>query len=101
MIDADRRPQRDAPGVIMDSIEARLRTFLAENILFRDDGYPFSDETSFLESGTVDSMNIMEIVLFAEEAFKVKIADHEIVPANFDSVRNLSEFIRRKQAASG
>jgi len=84
----------------MDSIEARLRSFLASNILFRDDGYPYSDETSFLESGTVDSMNIMEIVLFAEEEFKVKIADHEIVPANFDSVRNLSEFIRRKQAST-
>lgn len=84
----------------MDSIEDRLRSFLAESILFRDDGYPYSDDTSFLESGTVDSMNVMEIVLFAEEAFQVKIADHEIVPANFDSVQNLSGFIRRKQGAA-
>ncbi len=85
----------------MDNIEGRLRSFLAESILFRDDGYPYPDEASFLETGTVDSMNVMEIALFAEEAFHVKIADHEIVPANFDSVRSLSEFIRRKQAAAG
>jgi acyl carrier protein len=40
----------------------------------------------------------MDLVLFAEKTFGIPIDDHEIVPANFDSVRNLSEFIRRKMA---
>ncbi len=79
------------------SIEQQLRSFIAENILFSDQ-FPYPDETSFLESGIVDSMNIMEIVLHTEKAFGVSIDDHEIVPANFDSVRNIAAFVRQKVA---
>ena len=82
----------------MDSIEQQLRSFIAREILFSGNGYPFADEDSFLESGVVDSMNVMEIVLFAERAFSIPIEDREIVPANFDSIRNLADFVRRKQA---
>lgn len=78
------------------SIEQTLRKFIAEKILFSDDGYPYLDETSFLESGVVDSMNVMEIVFYTEEAFGVGIEDSDIVPANFDSVKNISNFVRRK-----
>ena len=48
-------------------IEASVRSFIAENLLFSNDGYPHPDDTSFLESGVVDSMGIMELVMFIEE----------------------------------
>jgi acyl carrier protein len=82
----------------MGNIEERLRNYISETILFSDNGYPYADETPFLENGIVDSMSVMDLVLFAEKTFGIPIDDHEIVPANFDSVRNLSEFIRRKMA---
>jgi acyl carrier protein len=85
----------------MDTIEQQLRTFIARDILFSGNGYPYADEDSFLESGVVDSMNVMEIVLFAEKAFGIPIEDREIVPANFDSIRNLADFVRRKKAEDG
>jgi acyl carrier protein len=78
------------------TVEETLRNYIAENILFSDRGYPYADETSFLENGVVDSMSVMDLVLFAEKQFSVPIGDHEIVPANFDSIRNLADFIRRK-----
>lgn len=77
-------------------IEQTLRKFIAEKLLYSEDGYPYPDETSFLESGVVDSMNVMEIVFYTEEAFGVSIEDSDIVPANFDSVKNISNFVRRK-----
>ena len=85
----------------MEGIEEKLRAYIAENILFSGNGYPYPDETSFLDNGIVDSMNIMEIVLFAEKAFGVTIRDQEIVRANFDSVANLSGFVRRKLSENG
>jgi acyl carrier protein len=81
----------------MDSIEEMLRSFIAETILFSRDGYPFSDDTSFLENGVMDSMSVMELVMFTEKRFQISIRDEEIIPANFDSIRNLAEFIRRKK----
>ena len=77
-------------------IEEKIRHYIAENILFSGNGYPYDDDTSFLDNGVVDSMNVMELVAYVEDAFKVKVEDSEIVPANFDSVSNLAGYLRKK-----
>lgn len=77
-------------------IEQMIKDYIAENILFTDNGFPYSEDTSFLENGIVDSMNVMEIVAYVEETFGVQVEDREIVPANFDSVKNLANYLRMK-----
>jgi acyl carrier protein len=81
----------------MPVIEEALRKHIAENILFSKE-YPYPDEASFLENGIIDSMNVMELVLFLEDSLGVQVADQEIVPEHFDSVSRLAEFVRKKQA---
>ena len=87
----------------MRQVEEMIRTYIAENMLFSDNGYPHSDSASFLEEGIVDSMGIMELVMFVEENFHVTVEDEELVPDNFDSVSKLAVYIRSKSpvAASG
>ncbi|MEJ2737797.1 MAG: acyl carrier protein [Anaerolineae bacterium] len=80
----------------MKSVEERIRAYIAENILFSNNGYPHSDEASFLEEGIVDSMGIMELVMFVEEQFGITVEDEELVPDNFDSVSRLAAYIRAK-----
>jgi acyl carrier protein len=82
--------------VQMKPIEDTLRTYVADNILFSSEGYPYADDASFLENGILDSTNILELVMFAEEEFGCTIEDREIVPDNFDSIRKLSQFIAGK-----
>ncbi|EDX77150.1 hypothetical protein MC7420_287 [Coleofasciculus chthonoplastes PCC 7420] len=82
----------------MQSIEAMLRQHISENILFSSNGYPYPDDASLLENGIIDSMNVMELVLFLEETLSINVEDVEIVPENFDSVSNLAEFARQKQS---
>ena len=82
----------------MPSIEEIVRQFIAENILFSSKGYPYPDDASFLENGIIDSMNIIELVVFLEQHFDIQVKDHEIVPDHFDSVSRLAEFVHRKQA---
>lgn len=84
----------------METVEEKIRKYIADNILYSNNGYPYPDDTSFLENGIVDSMNVMEIVMYAEEKFGIKVKDEDIIPANFDSVHNLAEFIRRNQKAT-
>jgi acyl carrier protein len=81
------------------SVEERIRAYIADNFLFSKNVYPYPDETSFLENGVIDSMNVIELVLYVEETFNIQVNDEDITPANFDSVRNLSNFIREKQPA--
>jgi len=82
----------------MKTIQETLRTYIAENILYSNKGYTYPDEASFLENGIVDSMNIMEIVMYVEETFGVQADDREIIPDNFDSIASLAAFIEKKRA---
>lgn len=80
----------------MDQIKQQLRAYIAEEILFSRNGFNYEDDASFLETGIIDSMSIMEVVLFAQDRFSVTIEDKEIVPDNFDSIQKIAEFLERK-----
>lgn len=82
------------------TIRAALRRYVLENCLFTDDDSKLSDGASFLEAGILDSTGILEIILFIEESFGVKVLDDEMTPDNLDSIDALVAFVARKQAAT-
>src|SRR6266568_7622138 len=77
-------------------IREQLRRYIAENLLFSDKEYPFEDDASFLKNGVVDSTGVMELVAYVEKQFGVTVDPKEVVPDNFDSVKNLTGYIKRK-----
>jgi len=79
------------------SIETQVRDYLVENVLFSDGNFDYDDDASFLEAGIIDSVGIIDMVLFIEETFAIKIEDSEITPEHFDSVNKLANYIRAKQ----
>jgi len=81
---------------MMGTIEESIRDYIAENILFSDNGYTYSDDASFLEEGIIDSMGIMELVMFVGDTFRITVEDEELVPDNFDSITRLASYIRLK-----
>jgi acyl carrier protein len=83
----------------MNDTRTQVRTYIVENLLFGDDT-ELEDDTSFLESGMIDSTGILEVVSFLEETFSIKVLDDELVPENLDSISNLAGFLRRKFAAA-
>lgn len=79
------------------AVAVKIRDFIARNYLFGDDEFPYEDDESFLETGVVDSFGILELLHWVEDEFGISVADHELVPDNFDSVSKLSAFIVGKQ----
>lgn len=77
--------------------QERIRRFIADT--FFADG--FADDDSFLRTGVIDSTGMMELVLFLETEFGIKINDSELVPNNLDSIDHAAAFIARKRAALG
>ena len=47
-------------------------------------------------AGIIDSMGIMELVMFVGDTFRITVEDEELVPDNFDSVSRLASYIRLK-----
>lgn len=78
-----------------------IRSYIVDNFLFGDDN-DLEEETSFLESGIIDSTGIIELVSYVETNFNMKVDDKDIVPENFDSIQNIAAFIlRRKNDGKG
>ncbi len=72
-----------------------VRDFVIENFLFGEEG-KLKQDTSFLEEGIIDSTGILELVNFLEETFKVAVDDDDIIPENFDSLKNIVAYLERK-----
>jgi acyl carrier protein len=78
------------------TIEEQIKEYISRNLLFSNNGFPYSDEDSFTDQGIVDSLGIMVLVAFVEDNFKLSVEDWEITPMNFDSVARLAVYVRSK-----
>ena len=56
-----------------------------------------ADDTSFMKAHILDSTGFIELILFIEESFGVKVDDAEMLPENFDSLLNIDGYIGRKR----
>jgi len=83
----------------MRAIEQEVRQFVVENFLLTAGDSQFSDTDSFLETGLVDSMGILNLVEFVRAKYAIPIEDEELVPEHWDSVRQVAEFVQRKLGA--
>jgi len=81
---------------VMMTIENKVRLFIADNFLFREDRGEFSDRESLLDAGLIDSTGVLELVAFLETEFGIEMEDEEIVPNNLDSIAKIVAFVARK-----
>jgi acyl carrier protein len=77
-------------------IEGLIREYMNENVLYGDSAIEYTDDTSFLAAGILDSMAVLELVSWVESTFNVKPDVRDITPENFDSVGRLAAFIRAR-----
>jgi acyl carrier protein len=64
-----------------------LRQHIAETILFSKE-YPYADSDSFLENGVIDSMNVIELVLFLEQQFGIKLQITKLFQITLTRLKN-------------
>jgi acyl carrier protein len=74
--------------------------------LVRDTGLlPLADDTPLLESGILDSLSLLQLVVFLEERFGITVGDQDLLPENFASVNTICAYLRtrepEKQVAHG
>ncbi len=74
-------------------VRDQIRRFIQESFLVDD----FSDDESFLASGLIDSLGIVQLVSFVERTYAMKVPDRDLVPDNFDSVAKLAAYVERSR----
>src|SRR5262245_23127740 len=81
-------------------LENKIREFILKNLYYAEDSF-IGDDDSFLETGVIDSMGVMELVSFIQAEFGLEVSEQEIVVENFDSIRKLANFVGRKSPVNG
>lgn len=56
-----------------------------------------TDDTPLLDSGIVDSLGVLDLVVFIEENFGIVAEDHELVPENFGTIATLTRFVQSRR----
>ena len=60
---------------------------------------PLANETSLLDSGILDSLSLLRLVVFLEERFGITMDDADLLPENFASVNAICAYLRAREPA--
>lgn len=78
--------------------QRRIKQFVLQNFLFSEDESALGDQDSLIRGGIVDSTGIHELILFLEENYQISVSPDEMIPAHFDSIDSVDQFVTRKLA---
>lgn len=81
-------------------MESEIRAFIADNFLLGDDVQNLPGSASLIDAGIIDSTGVLELVGFLEDRYGIRIADHELLPENLDTIDNVIRFVGEKQSAA-
>jgi acyl carrier protein len=87
----------DSTDMSQHEIISRAREYVLENFLYSRQGYEFLDTDSLLEHGIIDSLGVLELVMFVETEFGVAISGDEITEANLGTLSSIGRFDKRKR----
>jgi acyl carrier protein len=86
------------PAMGDPDIQREVKAFIVEAFLFGQDEANLGNDQSLLASSILDSTGILELIGFLEEKYAFKVEDDEVVPDNFESIDQITAFVRRKRA---
>jgi len=79
-----------------ESIESLINSHIRE--IVNKPNFSLKNDTLLLESGILDSLSLLKLVVFLEKRFAVVVREEELVPENFKTIDSICSYIRSKQA---
>ncbi|HJS18731.1 MAG TPA: acyl carrier protein, partial [Anaerolineales bacterium] len=83
-------------GEVMSEINDQLSKFIATNIL-KQPSRTIAEDEKLISSGLIDSFNLMDLALFVEDTYGVRIEDTELNADTFDSLNQLTALIESRR----
>ena len=80
-------------------METVINDYISRELIQDPALLPLADEESLLQSGILDSLSLLRLVVFLEERFGITVGDAELLPENFASVNAICSYIRAREPA--
>ena len=78
-----------------DDIRSILREYVAQSSLLRRDG-PINDSTPLSLFGILDSVAVLELVIFLETRFGIEFAVTDLMRNRLDTIDQIERLVRQK-----
>jgi len=82
---------------VTDTIISEVEKYIASQILKQPTRKIIADEP-LISSGLIDSFSLMDLALYVEDAFGVRIEDTELNADTFDNLTQLASLIESRKA---
>jgi acyl carrier protein len=84
----------------LSPLERELHEFIAGELMSSGAAPPIGPEDDLIKRGIVDSLGVMQLVDFCESHYGITVTDADLIPANFQTVRRLADYVQRKRVGS-
>jgi len=78
-------------------VETVIKDFISQELVRDAALLPVEGETLLLESGILDSLSLLQLVVFLEGRFGITVGDADLLPENFASVNTICAYLRARQ----
>ncbi|MNC76933.1 D-alanine--poly(phosphoribitol) ligase subunit 2 [compost metagenome] len=75
----------------MADIKSDVRTFLSRYVKNQD----IQDDEDIFSSGAVNSLFAMQLIMYLESRFNIRITNQEMNPDNFKSINSIEQTVSR------
>lgn len=75
------------------AVITNTRVWVRENFLYMRPDWPLGDEDPLLRGGVIDSVGVIELVAWLENAYGIHIPESEITEQNFGTLGGIGRFI--------
>ncbi len=80
--------------------EESIKQFIGAELIRNKGKDKLEITDNLIEGGIIDSLGIQKLIAYLESSFSINIADMEVLPENFETVRSISSFVRKKTAGT-
>jgi acyl carrier protein len=79
----------------MDDVEQVVIEYLRSRPLAGSKAGVLNGETRLMESGILDSLELMSLVTHVEQQYGFTLPEEEFVPENFETPRQVAQMVKR------
>ncbi len=77
-------------------MESIINDYITCELISNPELHPLKNDTPLLESDILDSISVLELVVFLEKQFGVIVASEDLTLENFETVDTICAYLRSK-----
>jgi acyl carrier protein len=75
-------------------METVINDYISRELVQDASLLPLGNTTSLLETGILDSLSLLRLVVFIQQRFGITVDDVDLIPEHFDSVQAICAYLR-------